>query len=171
MSKPSLHIISGYPEHIVNQVQTLIVEDKFVPWFQKRYPSMQHEIQSDRALYDYVTSIKNRHLKKTGPLSKIMYDSKIHDINKALGTHTYTTKVHGNHTIRKNEIRIASLFKKAPEPLLRMLAVHELVHIKEKEHNKAFYQLCCHIEPDYHQLEFDARLFMIFDFLSNLSAK
>ena len=43
-----------------------------------------------------------------------------------------------------------------------MLVVHELAHIKEKEHDKAFYQLCCHMEPDYHQLEFDARLYMIY---------
>jgi predicted metal-dependent hydrolase len=53
------------------------------------------------------------------------------------------------------------MFKNAPEPLLRMLVVHELAHFKEKEHNKAFYSLCSHMEPNYHQLEFDARLFLI----------
>jgi predicted metal-dependent hydrolase len=36
--------------------------------------------------------------------------------------------------------------------LLRMIVVHELAHLKEKDHDKAFYQLCCHMEPDYHQL-------------------
>ena len=41
-----------------------------------------------------------------------------------------------------------------------MIAVHELAHIKEAEHNKAFYQLCLHMEPDYHQLEFDLRLYL-----------
>ncbi|NTV12271.1 MAG: M48 family metallopeptidase, partial [Zoogloea sp.] len=40
---------------------------------------------------------------------------------------------------------------------LRMIVVHELAHIKEREHDKAFYQLCRHMEPDYHQLEFDLR--------------
>ena len=39
-----------------------------------------------------------------------------------------------------------------------MIAVHELAHLKEAEHNKPFYQLCMHIAPDYHQLEFDLRL-------------
>jgi len=39
--------------------------------------------------------------------------------------------------------------------------VHELAHLKEKEHNKDFYQLCQHMLPDYHQLEFDARLFLM----------
>jgi hypothetical protein len=41
-----------------------------------------------------------------------------------------------------------------------MIVVHELAHIKEKEHNKAFYKLCMHMEPDYHQLEFDTRLYL-----------
>ncbi|GAL27646.1 predicted metal-dependent hydrolase [Vibrio variabilis] len=63
------------------------------------------------------------------------------------------------------------MFKDAPESLLRMLVVHELAHIKEKNHDKAFYQLCCHMEPDYHQLEFDARLFMIYKELLNDSSK
>ncbi|QKB57553.1 hypothetical protein E3169_03730 [Escherichia coli O157:H7] len=26
--------------------------------------------------------------------------------------------------------------------------------------HKAFYQLCCHMEPQYHQLEFDTRLWL-----------
>ena len=30
----------------------------------------------------------------------------------------------------------------------------------EKEHHKAFYQLCQHMESDYHQLELDLRLFL-----------
>ena len=41
-----------------------------------------------------------------------------------------------------------------------MIVVHELAHLKEKDHNKAFYQLCQHMEPDYHQLEFDLRLWL-----------
>lgn len=43
-----------------------------------------------------------------------------------------------------------------------MLVVHELAHTREKNHDKAFYQLCCYMEPEYHQLELDARLFMIY---------
>lgn len=41
-----------------------------------------------------------------------------------------------------------------------MIVVHELAHLKEKDHNKAFYNLCCHMEPQYHQLEFDTRLYL-----------
>ncbi len=49
----------------------------------------------------------------------------------------------------------------APEALLKALVVHELAHFKEKDHNKAFYKLCCYMEPDYHQLELDLGLFCV----------
>jgi UTP pyrophosphatase len=55
---------------------------------------------------------------------------------------------------------VASVFKEAPLEFLRMIVVHELAHLKEKEHNKAFYQLCEYMEPQYHQLEFDTRLLL-----------
>jgi predicted metal-dependent hydrolase len=42
------------------------------------------------------------------------------------------------------------------------LVVHELAHLREKDHNKAFYQLCCHMQADYHQIEFDLRLFLAY---------
>jgi predicted metal-dependent hydrolase len=41
-----------------------------------------------------------------------------------------------------------------------MIAVHELAHLKEREHDKPFYALCTHMEPAYHQLEFDVRLWL-----------
>jgi predicted metal-dependent hydrolase len=41
-----------------------------------------------------------------------------------------------------------------------MIVVHELSHLKEKEHNKAFYQLCQHMLPEYHQIEFDVRVYL-----------
>jgi len=52
------------------------------------------------------------------------------------------------------------VFRDAPAPFLKMILVHELAHLKEREHNKAFYQLCTHMEPDYFQLEFDLRLYL-----------
>ena len=39
-----------------------------------------------------------------------------------------------------------------------VIFIHELAHLKEPAHDKAFYALCMHMEPDYHQLEFDLRL-------------
>lgn len=35
-------------------------------------------------------------MKKTAPLSKVVYDGKIHLINNALGLHSYVSRVHGN---------------------------------------------------------------------------
>ena len=66
----------------------------------------------------------------------------------------------GNKLKAKREIRIASLFKDGPPEFLRMIVVHELAHLLERNHDKAFYQLCQHMEPDYHQLEFDLRLWL-----------
>ena len=42
-----------------------------------------------------------------------------------------------------------------------MIVVHELSHLKEKEHNKAFYNLCTFIQDDYHQIEFDLRVYLL----------
>lgn len=157
---PSIRYIQGYPEHVVKQVEQLIDSGKFIAWFSKRYP-INHQIKSEQALFNYAIAIKNQYMKKGSPINKVVYDGKIHLINNALGLHSFISRSHGGKLKAKNEIRIANIFKNAPEPLLRMLVVHELAHLKEKEHNKAFYALCCHMEPDYHQLEFDARLFMI----------
>ena len=166
---PSLRYIQGYPQNIVEQVSSLITSGKFVPWFEKRYPD-RHQIKSERALYEYAMAIKNRYMKKAAPISKVVYDKKIHAVNNALGLHSVISRNHGGKLKSKNEIRIANVFKDAPEPLLRMPVVHELAHTREKNHDKAFYQLCCYMEPEYHQLEFDARLFMIYlDLKANLN--
>ncbi len=42
-----------------------------------------------------------------------------------------------------------------------MIVVHELAHLKQREHDKGFYQLCQHMLPNYHQLEFDTRLWLM----------
>jgi predicted metal-dependent hydrolase len=68
--------------------------------------------------------------------------------------------VQGNKLKAKHEIRIGTVFRDAPAEFLRMIAVHELAHLKEKQHDKAFYKLCCWMEPQYHQYEFDTRLYL-----------
>jgi predicted metal-dependent hydrolase len=68
--------------------------------------------------------------------------------------------VQGAKLKAKREIRVATLFRDVPPEFLRMIVVHELAHLKEKAHDKAFYQLCTYMEPDYHQLEFDLRLYL-----------
>ncbi|HYM86983.1 MAG TPA: YgjP-like metallopeptidase domain-containing protein, partial [Pseudoxanthomonas sp.] len=76
------------------------------------------------------------------------------------GTHTTVSRVQGSKLKASREIRIASVFRDAPAEFLKMIVVHELAHLKENEHNKPFYQLCMHMAPDYHQLEFDLRLYL-----------
>lgn len=158
MSK-QLKYLSGYPEPIITQASRLIDENKLSEFLLKRYPVV-HEIRTDRALYSYVVDIKNDYIKKSQPLSKVVYDDKINVINHALGLHTFVSRVQGGKLKAKNEIRVASVFKSAPEEFLRMISVHELAHLKEKDHNKAFYSLCRHMEPNYHQLELDMRLYL-----------
>jgi len=138
----------------------MIDEDRLQPFLLDKYP-VRHDIANDSHLREYVMAIKNSYLKKSEPLSKIVYDSRIHVINNALGLHTYVSRVQGDKLKSKNEIRISTIFKKAPEAFLNMIVVHELAHLREKEHNKNFYQLCEHMLPEYYQLEFDARLYLI----------
>ena len=117
-------------------------------------------MRSDPALYDYVGALKQRHLRSAPPLAKVLYDPRLQRAAQALGTHTAVSRVQGGQLKAKREIRIASLFRDAPAPFLRMIVVHELAHLKEREHDKAFYALCTHMEPAYHALEFDLRLWL-----------
>ena len=67
------------------------------------------------------------------------------------------------HAVRTNAALyayVAGLFRDLPSEFLRMIAVHELAHLKEREHDRAFYQLCAHMEPDYGQYEFDLRAYL-----------
>ncbi|MCS3454058.1 putative metal-dependent hydrolase [Aeromonas sp. BIGb0405] len=155
----ALTYLGGYPEPLKAQVLQLIEGGKLGAFLAKRYPD-SHSIQSDKALLAYTMDLKNRYLRSSAPLAKVIFDGKINVIKDALGLHTYVSRVQGNKLKAKNEIRIAALFKAAPPAFLKMIVVHELAHIKEKDHNKAFYQLCQHMEPDYHQLEFDLRLWL-----------
>ncbi len=155
----SLKYLQGYPEHLLAQVQQLIADNRLGAMLAKRYPE-RHDVRTDKALFDYTAELKARHLRNAEPLSKVLYDNKLKVISHALGTHTAVSRVQGGKLKAKREIRVASLFKEAPAEFLKMIVVHELAHLKEREHNKAFYQLCAHMEPAYHQLEFDLRLYL-----------
>lgn len=156
-----LKYINGYNETVISQVQDLINSGKLENHLEKKYPD-NHTYATDKSLYDYVIDLKNSHFRHSPPITKVHYDTKIRDLHSALGTHTFVSRVQGGKLKAKNEIRISHLFKKVPEAFLRMIVVHELAHLKEKEHNKAFYSLCTHIEPQYHQLEFDVRLYLTY---------
>ena len=119
-----------------------------------------HNVRTDKALYDYVMTLKNEFMRSSQPLSKIAFDNKLHVIAHALGTHTTVSRVQGAKLKSKREIRVATLFREVPDAFLRMITVHELAHLRESAHDKAFYQLCTHMEPQYHQYELDLRLYL-----------
>jgi len=154
-----LKYLIGYSENVTDQVRLLISKDKLGETLLKKYP-VTHTIRTDKALYAYTVDMKNALLKQSQPLSKVIYDDKIKDLHHALGLHTFISRIQGCKHKAKNEIRVASLFKNVPLEFLRMIVVHELAHLKEKDHNKAFYKLCEHMEPSYHQFELDMRLYL-----------
>ncbi len=155
----TLRYLSSYSQQVKDQALKLIEQNNLSDYLLNKYPTT-HQFVSDKSLREYAVSIKNQYIKKSSPLSQVMYDPKIHVINNALGLHTFVSRVQGNKLKSKNEIRISDVFRKSPEAFLKMIVVHELAHLKEKDHNKAFYKLCCHMASDYHQLEFDMRLYL-----------
>lgn len=154
-----LKYISSYPPSIQRQVSSMLEEKTLSKYLLSKYPK-PHNITNDKVLRSFVMNLKNQYLKKSSPLSKIKFDDKIHVINNALGLHSFVSRVQGSKLKSKNEIRIATVFKSAPEEFLQMIVVHELAHLKEKEHNKAFYQLCQHMLPSYHHIELDLRIYL-----------
>jgi predicted metal-dependent hydrolase len=154
-----LKYLAGYPQPIQARVLELIAQGRLGALLDEKYGEA-HAVRSDGQLYDYVQALKERHMRKSVPLGKVLYDGKLQVVRHALGTHTAISRVQGGRLKASREIRIASVFRDAPAGFLKMIVVHELAHLKEAEHNKPFYQLCQYMAPDYHQLEFDLRLYL-----------
>ena len=155
----SLQYLSSYSTEVQEQIKIMIDKNTLGSFLLKKHPQ-KHNITNDKMLREFVMNLKNTHLRKSSPLSKIIYDKKIHVINNALGLHSFISRVQGSKLKSKNEIRVSEIFRTAPEAFLEMIVVHELAHIRIKDHNKAFYQLCLHMLPEYHQLEFEMRLYL-----------
>lgn len=156
--KPLKYLL-GYSSDTQAQVAQLVSNNQLGEWLQKKYPSA-HGIRTDKALYDYVQDLKQTYLRGAEPLAKVAFDSKLQVVQHALGTHTTISRVQGSRLKAKREIRIAALFKDVPDEFLRMITVHELAHLKERDHDKAFYKLCAYMEPQYHQIEFELRMYL-----------
>jgi predicted metal-dependent hydrolase len=154
-----LKYLGAYSDQTRAKVSLLIEQNKLGDMLKSRYPAA-HDIRTDKSLYDYVHELKTEFLRNAEPINKVTFDNKIHVIQHALGLHTTISRVQGNKLKAKHEIRIATLFKEVPIEFLRMITVHELSHVKEKQHDKAFYKLCSYMEPNYHQYEFDLRLYL-----------
>lgn len=156
-----LKYLQAYPASLQEQVRQMIAQDRLGDYLRQRY-AQRHAIQSDKALYSYAQELKQEHLRNAPNIDKVLFDNRLDLTHRALGLHTAISRVQGGKLKAKKEIRIASLFREADPQFLRMIVVHELAHLKESDHNKAFYQLCEYMQPGYQQLEFDLRLFLTY---------
>ncbi|WP_448683283.1 YgjP-like metallopeptidase domain-containing protein [Pseudomonas nicosulfuronedens] len=154
-----LRYLQAYPPHLQDQVRQLIEQGRLGEYLERRYPG-RHDVQSDKALYSYAMDLKQQYMRTAPAVDKVLYDNKLDVVQRALGLNTAISRVQGGKLKAKKEIRVASLFKDAAPEFLQMIVVHELAHLKERDHSKAFYQLCEHMLPGYHQLEFDLRVYL-----------
>ncbi len=154
-----LPYLRAYSPALQGQARALLGQGRLGEILARKYGGA-HGVRSDKALYDYAQELKQRYLRNAGTVSKVLFDNKIHVVHHALGLHTSVSRVQGGRLAAKHEIRVATLFRQGPEEFLRMIVVHELAHLREKDHDKAFYQLCAHMEPAYHQFELDTRLYL-----------
>lgn len=154
-----LKYLQGYPASLQEQVRQMIAGERLGDYLAQRYGD-RHAVQSDKALYAYVMALKQEHLKNAPAIDKVLFDNRLDLTHRALGLHTTISRVQGGKLKAKKEIRVASLFREAAPQFLQMIVVHELAHLKESDHNKAFYKLCEYMLPDYAQLEFDLRLYL-----------
>ncbi|WP_434594826.1 M48 family metallopeptidase [Pseudomonas sp. R4-83] len=155
----ALKYLQAYPERLQDQVRQLIAEGRLGEYLDQRY-SGRHDVQSDKALYSYALDLKQEYLRNAPAIDKVLFDNRLDLTHRALGLHSTVSRVQGGKLKAKKEIRIASLFKDAAPDFLKMIVVHELAHFKESDHNKAFYKLCEHMLPGYHQVEFDLRVYL-----------
>jgi UTP pyrophosphatase len=155
----TLKFLQHYPLDLQYKIRQLQAQNSLGDYISQRYPN-SHNMQTDKALYDYCNDIKQTFLRNAPLLDKVMYDNRLGIEHHALGLNTAISRVQGGKLKAKKEIRISSFFKQAPTEFLRMIVVHELAHLKERNHDKAFYQLCLYMAPDYHQLEFDCRVYL-----------
>ena len=156
----ALPYLAGYPAATLDQVRRLIAENRLQAYLDKKYPA-RHEVQSDSALLDYVGERKRDYLRNAAPLHRVRYENGMDAIRNALGLHMRSSRVQGAKLKSKQEIRIASVFREGAPEFLEMIVVHELAHIREADHDKRFYDLCEYMLPDYHQREFDTRLWLM----------
>ena len=166
----ALPYLAGYSAATQDQVRRLIAENRLQAHLDRKYPA-RHEVQSDSALLDYVSELKREYLRNAAPLHRVRYENGMDAIKNALGLHMRSSRVQGAKLKSKQEIRIASVFREGAPEFLEMIVVHELAHIREADHDKRFYDLCEYMLPDYHQREFDTRLWLMARKLGSAAAR
>jgi len=156
----NLSFLESYSEKVQNKIHEIIENNEIEAYLKEEYPDI-HKINTDKALFAYAQEIRKKHMKKARPAHKVVFDESDDNVYNALGDNINELILADNGHKIKNVIRISSLFKDAPAELFHMVVVHELAHLKERDHSKNFYRLCEHMDDDYYQHEFDLRLFLI----------
>lgn len=105
-----LKYLSSYSIEVQDQIRMMIEKDTLGHFLLQKHPQT-HNINNDKMLREYVMNLKNTHLRKSSPLSKIVYDKKIHVVNNALGLHTFISRVQGNKLKSKNEYELVIFSK------------------------------------------------------------
>ena len=100
----SFKYLAGYPDNLQAQVQQLLDKGRLGEVLLAKYPQ-GHGVRTDKALYDYVMDLKTEFLRSSEPLSKVAFDSKLHVITHALGTHTTVSRVQGSKQIGRASCR------------------------------------------------------------------
>lgn len=152
--------LAGYPTQVLDQLEGIHRASGLGAWLRLQHPTA-HAVRDDRALQDFVHRLKSEYLRSAPAVRKVCYDAKIQTTRHAFGLHTHRVVSQGSQSAARHEVRIASLFRACPEAFLRMIVVHELAHLRCADHDRAFYRLCVHMEPDYHQLEFETRVYWV----------
>jgi hypothetical protein len=142
-----LKYLGGYPPSLLARwPQLAATRERWAPPCPQRHPEA-HDVRTDRALYDYVGELKAATCAVPSRWPRWPTTTSCTCCTTRWARTRAVSRVQGNKLKAKREIRIASLFKRRAGAFLRMIVVHELAHLKEREHDKAFYALCTHMEP------------------------
>ena len=76
--------LSAYSAQLQDQIARLLEQDRLTDYLLQKYPT-SNNVPNDSALREYVLNIKKQYLRKSPPLSKVVFDKKIHVVNNALG--------------------------------------------------------------------------------------
>jgi hypothetical protein len=153
--------LKGYSDNIHISVNKLIENEKLGFYLENKYKKINF-LKKDKELYNLAKEIKDKYIKNQKLPERIIYDNKIELCNQALGLHSYIPSKQGKKIKIKNEIKISSRFKELPYEFMENVLIHELCHLKEKEHNKAFYSLCKNISENYFEIDLDIRIYLTY---------